>query len=169
MLIKEVSDEVSIAQIIYTKGTIHIGDQLKEVPLLGMDITPYAHVIMGSLIDPNGSIIILPGLRWNLTRGVYKFKPIAGFEIPVGVPGMSFGVLHIPFSLYVGGEMDIYIRRLQLNPMVAIGLGGVVPTSFDDFSLSHLGLKANINITYLISRKLKIAVDAGFFIELTIL
>ena len=161
LVIREVSDEVSVAQVIYASPRPRIGDQLKEFPLFGATVLPYAHLVVGNVLG--GPLVFLPGVRVVWNRGLFRFKPQAGVELPLNVPGLSLADGWLPLNLYVGGEMDLYLGRLQVNPMVSAGLGGVIPISgTEDFALSHVGFKAAVDLTYLIADKLKIAIDAGF-------
>ena len=40
LVVKEVQDEFSVAHLIYSSGKPQVGDQLQEVPRLGVEITP---------------------------------------------------------------------------------------------------------------------------------
>jgi hypothetical protein len=45
--------------------------------------------------------------------------------------------------------------------MVSVGASGAVPTGGDDFAMTHVGFKAHANITYLMTRDIKLSMDAG--------
>lgn len=161
LVIREVSDEVSIAQIIYARESPQVGDQLKEYPLLGATVLPYAQVVLGTFVGSR--TVILPGVRAVWNRGLFRFKPQAGVEIPIAAGGLPLVTGGLPVNLYVGGQMDLYLGRLQVNPMVSIGVGGAVPLAdTDEFYLSHLGFKAAVNATFLLADKVKLSADGGF-------
>lgn len=160
LVIREVSDEVSIAQIIYASQRPRTGDQLKEFPLFGATMLPYAHLVVGSAMG--GPVVFLPGIRAVWNRGLFRFKPQVGVEVPLGLGGYSVGG-GIPVNMYVGGEMDLYLGRLQINPMVSVGAGGTIPVAeTSEFALTHVGFKAGLNATFLLSDKFKLSVDTGF-------
>jgi hypothetical protein len=162
VVIREVSDEVSIAQIIYAAPKPQVGDQLKEFPLLGATVLPYAQIMLGSVMGSEN--VFLPGVRAVWNRGLFRFKPQVGVQVPIGVPGLGLSGGWLPVDLYVGGEMDLYLGRLQINPMVNVGLGGAIPisSSNQDFALSHFGFSAAVNATFLLADKLKLSLDGGF-------
>jgi hypothetical protein len=51
LVIREVSDEVSVGKVLYARPEPQEGDQLREFPLLGVEATPYLHVASGLLYD----------------------------------------------------------------------------------------------------------------------
>jgi hypothetical protein len=161
VVIKEVSDEVSVAKIIYAQPRPQIGDQLREVPRLGMDTTPYVHFAKGLVYDRNSTIVI--GARQALSRGFYGFRPIAGIEVPF-VANILAG---IPLNLYVGGEYNFYFGRFQLVPRAALGGGGAylwyrdVPDE-DKFLWTYVGGNAGISLNYLFHKNYRFSIEAGY-------
>jgi hypothetical protein len=161
LVVREVGEEVSIAQVIYATRQPEVGDQLKEFPLFGASVLPYAHLLLGSVVG--SEVVLLPGLRAVWNRGLYRFKPQVGVELPIALGGGSIASGGLAVNLYAGGEMDLYLGRLQLNPTVAVGLGGSVPLGDStEFYLSHIGFKAAMNATFLVGDKLKLSADGGF-------
>jgi hypothetical protein len=161
VVIKEVSDEVSVAKIIYAKPKPQIGDQLEEVPRLGMDTTPYVHFAKGLVYDRDSTIVI--GARQTLSRGFYSFRPFAGIEVPL-IANILAG---IPLNLYIGGEYNIYLGRFQLVPRVALGGGGAylwyrdVPDE-DKFLWTYVGGNAGISLNYLFHKNFRFSIEAGY-------
>ena len=107
LVIKEVSDEVSVGKVLYARPRPQEGDQLREFPLLGVETTPYLHVASGLLYDP-GKITGLIGLKGSVSRGFYGFRPIFGLEVPL----IANILAALPLNLYVGGEYVLYLGRL---------------------------------------------------------
>jgi len=161
VVIKEVSDEVSVAKIIYARPRPQIGDQLQEVPRFGMDTTPYIHIAKGLVYDRESTVVI--GARQATSRGFFNFRPLAGIEIPLVVNILA----GIPLNLYVGGEYDIYFGRFQLVPRAALGVGGAylwyrdVPDE-DKFLLTYVGGNAGISLNYLFHKNYRFSIEAGY-------
>jgi hypothetical protein len=161
VVIKEVSDEVSVAKIIYARPRPQIGDQLQEVPRLGMDTTPYVHFAKGLVYDRDSTIVI--GARQALSRGFFNFRPFAGIEIPL-VANILAG---IPLNLYVGGEYNIYLGRFQIVPRAAVGGGGAylwyrdVPDE-DKLLWTYVGGNAGIAVNYLVNKNYRLSIEAGY-------
>jgi hypothetical protein len=165
VVIKEVSDEVSVAKVIYAKPRPRIGDQLQEVPRFGMDTTPYVHYAPTGLFSKKGQTFLI-GARQAVSRGFFGFRPIAGIEVPLIVNIL----LALPVNVYVGGEYDIYIGRLQLVPMAGLGVGMAYLwyLEFADvpedkrFLFTHFGGVASMTANYLFSKNLRFSVEVGY-------
>jgi hypothetical protein len=164
VVIKEVSDEVSVAKIIYATPRPQIGDQLQEVPRFGMDTTPYFHYARGALYDKDQTILV--GARQALSRGFYGFRPIAGIEVPL----IANIAAALPVNVYVGGEYDLYFGRFQLVPMAGFGVGMAylwylkyadVPED-DRFFFTHVGGLAGVTANYLFKDNLRFSVELGY-------
>jgi hypothetical protein len=164
VVIKEVSDEVSVAKIIYSRPRPQIGDQLEEVPRRGMDTTPYIHFFNPLVYDVDIALPpIVIGARQALSRGFYGFRPIAGIEVPF-VPNILAG---IPMNIYVGGEYNIYFGRFQVVPRAAIGGGGAylwwreVPDE-DKFLWTYVGGNVGLSVNYLFHKNYRFSMEAGY-------
>lgn len=165
LVIKEVSDEVSVGKIIYARPRPEVGDQLRELARLGLDTTPYLHVASALLQhDRTSPITVLAGLRQSISRGFFNFRPFAGIEVPF----IANILAAIPLNLYVGGEYDLYLGRLQLVPMAALGVGGAylwylkdVPDE-DKFAFTHVGGMANVSLTYLFNKNFRFVLEGGY-------
>jgi hypothetical protein len=166
MVIKEVEQDHSYAKIIYSREKPVIGDQVVEIPKLGVDLTPYAHVLVDFLglsssnLDFGDGIDVAAGVRGSYVRGFYRVRPLAGLEVPV-TQLASF--TQIPLTIYGGGELNFWLGRLQLVPLAAIGFGVTFPLNdIDNFSFSHYGFLAQVNINYLIADMIRISAEAGY-------
>ncbi len=162
VIIKEISEEVSIGKIIYAKGGAQVGEQLNEVPRLGFETAPYVHVVRDTELRPEP--IVLIGLRQTALRGFYDFRPIVGLEVPL-IANIIWG---IPFNFYIGGEWNNYLGRWQITPMAAVGMGAAylwyLPEDIKDhaFIFTHLGGKAQLTISYLATKDVKFVLEGGY-------
>jgi len=164
LVIKEVSDEVSVGKVLYARPRPQEGDQLREFPLLGVETTPYLHVASGLLYDP-GRMTALLGIKGSVSRGFYGFRPIFALEVPFI---FNFAGA-IPVNLYLGGEYMLYLGRLSVTPMASLGIGGAYVWYLGDsasedekFAFTHFGLKAGVSVAYLLNKKIRFTADVGY-------
>jgi hypothetical protein len=164
VVIKEVSDEVSVAKIIYARPRPQIGDQLQEVPRFGMDTTPYVHYARGLIYDRKQTLLI--GARQAVSRGFFGFRPLVGIEVPL----IANIAAAIPLNIYVGGEYDIYFGRFQLVPMAGVGVGMAYlwylrnQPDEDKFAFTHVGGLAGVTANYLFHKNFRFSVEAGYLL-----
>lgn len=165
--VNDTSLDVSEATILY--GDPVEGDQLKEVPRAGVELTPYIHALTSA-----DNMTFTLGFRGTMAMGFYDFRPFVGVEIPAFGFGFSDtsvvtqtilnAIIGYPVNTYIGGEYTMYMGRFQIAPSVAIGLGGNVPR--DDYSgeeyITHIGAMVNVGVSYLSSRDMLLTVDAGY-------
>lgn len=166
MVVKEVGEEVSIARVIY--GSPQVGDQLKEVPRVGFESTPYLDV----LFDPTntaGSFYSLLGVRVVATKGFYDLRPLFGLEFPLPIaPKESLlplmWVVGFPFNVYIGGEYTMYMRRMLIRPRAGFGFGMLVPwfDSGDEPVVTHLGGFISTEVSWIINRDWAFSTDVGY-------
>ncbi len=165
LLVKEVEQEISYARIVYSDRKPRVGDQLQELPRVGFDTSGYLHLIYGDGSTPiSGSPALMGtiGARQSTSRGFYNFRPFAGIEVPFSLND-AVDLTGFTANAYIGGEINWYLRRLQLVPAVAVGVGGNLPESDEeDFSISHVGGFVELTISFLIGRDLKVFGDAGY-------
>ncbi|MCF6336087.1 MAG: hypothetical protein L3J12_10125, partial [Spirochaetales bacterium] len=172
LVVKEVHEEVSTAQIFYAKGTPSIGDQLKEIPRMGFESAFYLNYIRQS--DPALDPIIAIGVRQIVSRGFYKTRPYAGIEVPLGVDvkGVILNYLYFPVNAFVGAELNWYLGRLHITPSIDAALGMLVPIAKewqDDYIIySSIGGHARLTVNYMISDDIKVFGEAGYSAMLSI-
>jgi hypothetical protein len=166
LVVKEVGSEVSVGTILF--GDPRVGDQLREVPRLGTEVTPYLDVLVNPGASGEGYYVVA-GLTVIATKGFYDLRPLAGIEFPLPIapedsllPGMW--VFGFPFNVYVGGEYVIYMRRLQLRPQAGFGFGMIVPWLVDteDPIFTHIGGFVSLKLSYLIDRDTAVSADLGY-------
>ena len=151
----DVDESVSYGYVLYSKDAPYPGGQLKEIPRLGIDGSVYLNQITGT--TPATMI----GLRTAASRGFYKFRPIAGVEVPFVEGSMDLG---LPVNLYVGGEACWYLGRFLFQPAAAVGLGGIIPVleDSDEMIYSHIGGLVEFKGSYLFNRDMRIFANAGY-------
>ena len=153
LLVRSVGEDTSTATVVWADGEVQVGEELKEIPRLGLDTTAYAHIVIGS------GYPVLIGARQSITRGVYRFRPFAGAEVAAHLWGMG----GLPVNLYAGGEVDLYFQRFQFIPMLALGVGGTVPVRSDEqFRLTHVGGMLSATVSYLFAESLRVTTDFGY-------
>lgn len=165
LVIKDVQQDHSIAQVVYSKGEPMIGEQVEEIPKLGLDTTVYAHALI-DLFGSSGALTfgdgldLTVGIRQSFSRGFFTARPLAGLEVPVS----QISYLNaIPLTLYGGGELNLWFGRFQLVPTLAGGLGVTIPLSdSDDFNLGHVGFLAQVNLNYLFGDSIRVSLEAGY-------
>ncbi len=165
LIVKDVDEEISFAKVIYSSRRPQIGDQLKEIPRIGLDTAAYAHIIAGfsPAVGASGAGVTgVIGVRQSTSRGFFSLRPFVGVEIPFGITGGP-GLSGLTANFYAGGELNWYVWRFQLAPAVALGVAGTVPLSeAESFSVSHAGGFIQATGSFLVSRDLKIGVEAGY-------
>ncbi|MDA8409567.1 MAG: hypothetical protein M0001_04145 [Treponema sp.] len=182
VVIKDVGAEVSTGRIVYNQGPVTKDSQLSEIPRLGIEATPFFHVLSGTqltVLNPNGSIMggggttgsnYMLGMRAVLSRGVYDSRPFAEVEIPLNGIRNIFTAFAIPINVLAGGEYNMSIGRLSLTPYVAVGgsyvyLTEVITGYNTDTSNTwffHFGGQADLAASFLVTRDVKIYAEAGF-------
>jgi hypothetical protein len=165
--IREVSREFSVAQIIYENKRAEIGDQVKEMPRAGLDVSPY----VAGLLDLGGSGLesFAIGVKASPNRGVYAFRPLIGAEILFSQTSTSGPLVGLPVSLNIGAEYNIFLGRLRLIPQAYFGLIGQVPLDeSEEFSLRSLKTSALIGAAYLLpggDDSLELYLESGYEIQ----
>jgi hypothetical protein len=165
LIVRRVEDEISTARILYSSGAPQEGEQLQELPRLGIDATAFVHAALPLGPSPDYLLPILAGIRVGLSRGFYSLRPHVSIEMPLHLLTDTADIYGgIPLNVSVGGEYNLYLGRLQLVPMAAIGVGMAIPLRADgkEFQLTHFGGSAQLTATYLFNRDWKLAVEAGY-------
>ncbi|WP_455382421.1 hypothetical protein [Salinispira pacifica] len=160
LVVKDVRESFSVAHPIYTDRPLYVGDQLKEIPRVGVELNFYADLIFAGT-DYVGAPPIgyypLFGMRVTVARGVYRVRPTFEVEFPLH-QALTGGV---PANVYAGLEtFNIYAGRFQFAPTVLLGVGGNYFR--DEFYLSHLGGKAQLNLSLLVSNDVKLSLEGGY-------
>jgi hypothetical protein len=169
VIVSDVYEEVSDALVLY--GDAKEGDQLKEVPRAGGELALYYHGIYD--LDSQ-SVLSLIGIKATVTLGFFSFRPLIGIELPLfdvyGIGSFIFAV-GVPMNAYIGADFPIYMGRLQITPTITLKVGGIYFYTAPDpgnngdtqqFFATHIGGTAYANISYLVTRDMKLYVDLGY-------
>ncbi len=162
IVISDVREEFSIGRLLYSNPGVQVGDQLQEVPRYGIDVTPYGNLII-PLDRRYGRSTFVAGVKATASRGYFRVRPQAGFEVPFTGTLLAF---LFPANVYVGAESNWYLGRLKLNPSFGVGFGGAVPFNdslfSDDFYTTHVGGNLKLAASYLITRDSMLVAEVGF-------
>ena len=166
LVIREVEEDHSIAQVVYSKdGRPMIGEQVQEIPKLGLDTTVYTHALLDFFGSGGGMTFgdgfdLTVGFRQSFSRGFFLARPLAGLEMPIS---QIRYINAVPLTLYGGGELDLWFGRFQLVPTAAAGLNVTFPlTDSDEVYLAHLGFLAQLNFNYLIGDMVRLSLETGY-------
>jgi len=177
ILVKEVGDEVSTGYVLFSGRKPAVGDQLKEIPRLGFETSPYVHIIANIADSSEGDpTFVTAGFRQIFTRGFYGYNPVVGVEIPINIIGDFGGLFNawLPLNVYAGAQLNWYLKRIQVSPLAGIGIGMYIPLNSEggtdefgnpqtyDYFVSHFGGLAQVNLSYLVTRNVKLFAEAGF-------
>lgn len=159
LVVKEVYEEVSTAQVFYSDRKPVIGDQLTEVPRMGFETPVYVNYIAAD--NP----VITLGFRQIVARGFFSFRPFVGAEVPFGANN-NFFVL-FPVNAFIGGELNWYMGRIHITPSVDAAMGMLIPIidadEFDEVVIySSFGGHARLTLSYMVSDDFKVFVEGGY-------
>ena len=163
VVIKDVGQEVSTGQVLFSSIKLGKDTQLREIPRMGSELDLYIHSIGSSTVSS-----VVPGLRATASRGFYAFRPYVAVQVPLGLmSSFLWGLIEIfPVNVILGGEYVVNMGRLSVAPNAGIGLSYFVITaggsSTDTDFLSHIGFQASVRAAYLINRNLRAFVDIGY-------
>jgi hypothetical protein len=161
VLVKEVGPATSTGVVLYADTALQPRDQLREIARVGIDVEPFLHLLLAP------SFALAPGLRLVETRGFYGLKPLAFAELPIGAATDQSGRAALPLGFGLGGQYDIHLGRLGLRPWAAAGLAyahlgsGVSGTGQAENVISHFGIEAWFQLSWLASRDLRYFAEAG--------
>lgn len=168
LIVKDVQGEFSKATVIYGNPTL--GDPVLELPRLGADIVPYVSIGMRTMLDKKTltdeqatSQVFNLGLKAIGSRGFYAGRPYVALEYTQSDLGF-LRFFFIPVNLWVGGEYTLYLGRITINPGIAIGGTGIYflwDNSDDPVTFSHIGARADMNLSILFNRDMKLGATAG--------
>jgi hypothetical protein len=160
IVVKEVGQEVSMGQVLFSSVSLGKDAQLKEIPRQGADFDLYVHSIGGSVAT------ITPGFKATASRGFYSFRPFVAAQVPLGLMNSFLSVTIFPINVLVGGEYVLNMGRLSVTPSAALGVSYYHVTSSwvstDTNFLSHIGAQAEGRVAYLFNRNMRVFVDVGY-------
>ena len=174
LLIKNVGPQISTGTVLYAGKTLSVGAQLREVPRLGVELSPYLKYLTyfepldGWSLDYDSDDVVTEGAiavgaKAVASRGFYNLRPLVGAQINLDTS------LWLPVIAFAGGEYNIYLRRLTLTSSVALaGAANVVVkliesqfSESDDPWFTHYGIMMDAGFSFLVSRDVKIFANVG--------
>jgi len=158
IVVKSVDEEISSTRVRYSNGRPNVGEQLKEIPRLGVELSGYLDILQSS--DSDEEIFAIAGLRSVASRGFYSLRPVVGVEVPLGD---SFAIW-FPVNAYVGAEANWMFGRLSINPSAVVGAGFLVPINGDeDYEyFSSIGFTGLVEAQYLFKQNMKFFLRTGY-------
>jgi hypothetical protein len=159
--IKDVGAEVSTGQVVYSSVKMTKDVQLREIARMGVDAEPFVHILLGA------DRTIVPGIRMAVSRGFYGARPYAAVQVPLGQIWSAFTVFVVPVSVVVGGEYEAHMGRLTATPYAGIGASylyvseAITGLSDETNIFPHIGAQAYVNLSYLVTRNMRIYADVG--------
>ncbi|AEJ60557.1 hypothetical protein Spith_0271 [Spirochaeta thermophila DSM 6578] len=168
LLVKEVQEDYSVAIPLYAARRPTVGDQLQEVPRVGVEVLPYLNYVVSPQSAERDENVASFGVRATVSRGFFDFRPTVGFEFPFRMWALVAMIFdYIPIQTYVGAEItNWYLGRLQIAPTLVVGAGGLFPLEEERdegfLVITHFGGKAFLSLSYLVSRDVKLTVEPGF-------
>ncbi len=163
LVVSRVDEEVSFATVLYSEGSVQMGDQLKELPRFGTEVNPYFRaVVYGGDMSFWSLAPMMTGLHVAITRGFYAFRPFIELETPIHLWSWDAGY-SFPLNASIGGEYTVYLGRFVLSPRAAVGVGFDIPLSEGaEVRYTHFGGNAGLGIQYLFSRDAKLTLEGGY-------
>jgi len=174
MIIKNVGPQISTGTILYSGRTLSVGAQLREVPRLGVELSPYLkHLtyfepLAGWSLDSSRTAettdqALAVGAKAVASRGFYNLRPLVGVQLNLD-PKLWF-----PVIAYAGGEYNIYLRRLTLTGSAALAGGANIVAKLIEAQVSeqdepwftHYGIMMDAGLSFLITRNVKIFANVG--------
>lgn len=157
ILITDVSQQLSTGRVLYRSGVLDGNTQLKEIARRGIDLDLYYH---------SSGAESLPGLRITVSRGFFPLRPYVGIQAPLNLKFNVLTVTVIPLNVVLGAEFMLPLGRLHIAPYAGLGLTYAhlteAITGYENDYLSHAGFQAGGRLGYLLSRDMRLFVDAGF-------
>jgi hypothetical protein len=173
--IKDVGAQVSTGQVVYSSVKLAKDAQLREIPRQGFDAEPFVRYLMGESLDnyldetgDTGSNLLV-GLRIPLSRGFYGLRPYAEVETCLNGWRNVLTAFMIPINAVVGAEYRMDLGRLGVTPYGGIGgsyiylteaLSGTSRDTSDTY-LAHLGAQAYLNLSFLVTRDIRVFAEVG--------
>jgi hypothetical protein len=170
VVINKVGSEFSDGTILYSGIPLVKETQLREIPRGGLDLSASARYMIGRVpaitaigLGAQTSYFSL-GTKATVSEGFFAFKPVLALDVPLVVAAIRDLVI-VPVCPAIGGEFNLYLRRLQISPFAQVGAAifAVYDTRNDDWTRSaftHVIGRAGLGLSYLATRDLKIYAEA---------
>jgi hypothetical protein len=157
IVVRRVEEEISYATVVFAHGGLEPGEQLKEVPRVGLETEAYSRgMVVGTWQDARPFAL---GARLTVARGFQAFRPFVGVEIPLNLVPYSWG---LPVNAYLGAEYGFGLGRLRLAPFAEIGVGlDVMLGDGENPELTLFGGAVGVQASWLLTRDVRLSAEAG--------
>jgi hypothetical protein len=157
IVVKRVEEEISYATVVFAHGGLEPGEQLKELPRVGLETEVYGRgMLVGTWLDNRPFAL---GIRLTVARGFQAFRPFIGAEIPLQLVPNSWG---LPVNAYLGAEYGFALGRLRLAPFVEAGVGYDVKLQEGEYpELTLFGGAVGAQASWLLTRDLRLTAEVG--------
>ena len=163
VVVTDTKEDFSKSITLYTSQPIQLGDQAKEIPRLPVEFRAFVDSeIKFGKTAADTKAVFSPGLHISQTRGFYRFRPCYGIESNLNdKDNLQNG---IPVSFLLGAELgNTYKGRFQILPTAQVFYTVLASSNVKELPKSAgAGIKAFVHTSYLISRDIKLGINAGF-------
>jgi hypothetical protein len=159
IVVRRVEEEVSYATVVYVHGGLEPGEQLKELPRVGLETEVYGRgMAVGTWFLPEDRPITI-GARVTLARGFEAFRPFVVVELPLHLFDDAWGM---PLNVSLGAEYGFGLGRLRIAPFVEVGLALDVKLKEGEYpEVMLFGGAMGVQASWFLTRNLRLAAEAG--------
>jgi hypothetical protein len=159
IVVRRVEEEISYATVVYAHGGLEPGEQLKELPRVGLETELYGRgMAVGTWFLPEDRPVTL-GARVTVSRGFQAFRPFVVVELPFHLFNDAWGM---PLNVSLGAEYGFGLGRLRIAPFVEVGVGLDVKLKEGEYpEVLLFGGAAGVQASWLLTRDLRFAAEAG--------
>ncbi len=157
IVVKRVEEEVSYATVVFAHGDLEPGEQLKELPRVGLETEIFGRgMVVGTWFDERP---ISLGVRQTVARGFQAFRPYAAVEVPLQLADDCWGV---PLNVCLGAEYGFDVGRLRVAPFAELGVGlDVKLEEGEPPVLLNVGGSLGCHASWLLGRSVRLSVETG--------
>jgi hypothetical protein len=169
LLVNEAQERFAVARAISFGVYPLLGDEARLAARAGVEAAVYGGSFLKTLFSQ--TYIPMAGLKLVLSRGFFYTRPVLEIEYlsARAHPELPLSSV-IPFNILAGAEItNLYFGKFQLAPVMLLGMGWAYMDrdaqelfgTGGPVHKTHISGKAFLSLSCLISRHLKITVDAG--------
>lgn len=172
LLIKEVREENSLAEILYASPSLAEGSELKAISRLPIVFKPFFELAIPIPYKKEKGADYSIGLQIIHSRGFYRVRPMYGVafifpkrskdEIPEKTDNGETGVI-VPIQFFAGAELyNSYFGRTKITPQAAAFITfNQQGKGFRHIRTGELGLKLDVDTSWLVSRDMLFGFSVG--------
>jgi hypothetical protein len=155
--VKRVEEEISYATVVFAHGDLEPGEQLKEVPRVGMETAVFARGMMAGAWFAEWPFTL--GIRQTVARGFQAIRPYVTAGLPLQLFDDAWGV---PVTVSLGAEYGLVLGRLRIAPFVEFGVS--LDLKLEEGETPELmlyGGAAGVQASWLVTRDLRLTAEIG--------